>query len=132
MAKVLKENPARWQITLMEADWSRFLKSNKNLNTTRLGDISVAAKVADSQVSGSASLAQRIVLEKERNKRSQLVKEYIIATIKEWTGISSLSEVDLNNSLYSYGVDSTAALTLKMQLEADLQVSFEVGSQVWL
>ena len=132
MAKVLKENPARWQISLLEADWSRFLKSNKNLNTTRLGDISVAAKVADSQVSGSASLAQRIVLEKERKKRSQLVKEYIIATIKEWTGISSLSEVDLNKSLYSYGVDSTAALTLKMQLEADLQVSFEVGSQVWL
>jgi len=36
------------------------------------------------------------------------------------------SEVDLNKSLYNYGLDSAGALTLKMQFEANLQVSFEV------
>ena len=46
--------------------------------------------------------------------------------MSEWTGNPSPSETDLNTSLYSYGVDSTAALTLKMQLEMNLQVSFEV------
>ena len=55
-----------------------------------------------------------------------LIFEYVRISIAELTGSSSLSETDLNKSLYSYGIDSTAALTLKMLLESNLQVSFEV------
>ena len=55
-----------------------------------------------------------------------LIFEYVRISVAELTGSSSLSETDLNKSLYSYGIDSTAALTLKMLLKSNLQVSFEV------
>ena len=130
MAKVLTEEPGRCQISLFDANWPRFLKSNIGLRKTPLlSVISTEINSSDSQASSTESLAQRIVLEKDQEKRAESVKEYISVSMTEWTGISSLSETDLNKSLYSYGVDSSAALTLKMQLETNLQVSFEVS---WL
>ena len=128
MAKVLTEEPGRCQISLFDADWSRFLKNNAGLRKApRLSVISNAINVSDSQTSSTESLAQRIILKKDQEKRTELVNEYVGMSVTEWRGISSPSETDLNKSLYSYGVDSTAALTLKMQLEANLQVAFEVS-----
>ena len=128
MAKVLTEEPGRCQISLFDANWPRFLKSNTGLQKTSfLSVISTEINSSDSQISSTESLAQRIILEKDHEKRAELVKEYVGVSVTEWTGISSPSETDLNKSLYSYGVDSTAALTLKMQLETNLQVSFEVS-----
>ena len=127
MAKVLTEEPSRCQISLFDVDWPRFIKSNDRLRKTpRLFTILVETNAFDNQTSSSESLAQRIILEKDREKREELVNEYVAISVTEWTGMSSPSETDLNKSLYSYGVDSTAALTLKMQLETNLQVSFEV------
>ena len=133
MAKVLTEEPGRCQISLFDADWPRFLKSNAGLRKSpRLTDISSTVNSSGSQTSSTESLAQRIILEKDPEKRAELVNEYVGVSVTEWTGISSPSEMDLNKSLYSYGVDSTAALTLKMQLETNLQVSFEVRcSPLW-
>ena len=132
MAKVLTEEPGRCQIGLFDVDWPRFLKSNAGLRTTpKLAIISTTINPAESQTSSAESLAQRIILEKDPEKRAELVNEYVSVASTEWTGISSLSEMDLNKSLYSYGVDSTAALTLKMQLETNLQVSFEVRCRTY-
>ena len=123
MVKVLTEEPDRCQITLFDVDWPEFLKRNTGLRKSpRLSFISTA----DSQTSSAESLAQRIILEKDKGKRAELVKEYVSLSVAEWTGISSPSETDLNMSLYSYGTDSAKALTLKMELETNLQVSFEV------
>ena len=128
MAKILREDPGRCQISLFDADWPRFIKSNAGLRKTpRLSVIADEINGSDIQTSSTESLAQRIILEKDAEKRTELVSEYVATSVTEWTGISSPSETDLNKSLYSYGVDSTAALTLKMQLESNLQVSFEVG-----
>ncbi len=127
MAKVLTEEPGRCQISLFDADWSRFIKSYEGLKkTTRLSIVSSKVNASDTQTSSTESLAQRIILEKDEDKREELVKEYVGISVAELSGISSPSETDMNKSLYSYGVDSTAALTLKMQLESSLQVSFEV------
>ena len=127
MAKVLIQEPGRSQITLFDVDWTRFLKSNDGLQKTpRLSAIAAEINAPNSQAGSTQSLAQRIILEKDQGKRTELVKEYVGLSMTEWTGISSLSETDLNKSMYSYGVDSTTALTLKMQLEINLQVSFEV------
>ena len=127
MAKVLTEEPGRCQISLFDADWPRFIKSNAGLRkTSRLSAITAEINASESQNSSTESLAQRIILEKDADKRTELVNEYVAISVTEWTGISSPTETDLNKSLYSYGVDSTAALTLKMQLESNLQVSFEV------
>ena len=126
MAKVLTEEPSRFQISLCGVDWPRFLKSNSGLRkTSRLFKITAEISTSETQTS-SESLVQRIMMEKNHEKKGELVKEYIALCVKEWTGMTSRSETDLNKSLYSYGIDSTAALTIKMQLEADLQVSFEV------
>ena len=131
MEKVLRENSGCYQISFFDADWPRFLKSNKGLKRTpRLDEIWTESEASESQATFTESLAQRVVLEKDVDKRAELVKEYVSISVAEWTAISSPSEMDLNKSLYSYGVDSTAALTLKMQLEANLQVSFEVTSIV--
>ena len=127
MVKVLTEEPGRCQISIFNADWSRFLKSNEGLKKTpRLSIVRSTVNASDSQINSTESLAQRIILEKDGGKRAELIRQYITASMTEWTGNSSLSETDLNTSLYRYGVDSTAALTLKIQLEMNLQVSFEV------
>ena len=129
MAKVLIEDPYRCQISLFDADWPRFLKSNAGLRKTpRLSVIATEISASESQTGSAESLAQKIILEKDPEKRAELINEYVSVSATAWTGISSPSETDLNSSLYSYGVDSTAALTLKMQLETNLQVSFEVRS----
>ena len=128
MAKVLTEEPSRFQITLCGVDWPRYIKSISGLKkTSRMSVIRAEINDSDSQASSSETLAQQITLEKNAEKRGELVMEYVGLVVKEWTGISSSSEVDLNNSLYNYGIDSAGALTLKMQFESNLQVSFEVG-----
>jgi len=129
MAKVLTEEPCRFQITLLGVDWSRYIKSISGLRkTSRMSVIRAEINDSDSQTSSSETLAQQIMLEKDAEKRGELVMGYVGLVMKEWTGISSSSEVDLNNSLYNYGIDSAGALTLKMQIESNLQISFEVGS----
>ncbi len=127
MAKVLTEEPGRCNISLFDVDWPRFMKSYEGLKKVpRLSIIASEINASDAQISSTESLGQRIILEKDEDKRAELVKEYVGISVAELSGISSPSEADMNKSLYSYGVDSTAAQTLKMQLESSLQVSFEV------
>ena len=127
MFKVLTKEPGRCQILLFDADWPRLFKTNAGLKRTpRLSIISSTAKASDNETNSTESLAERIVLEKDKEKRGELINQYVSVSVTEFTGNSSSSEIDLNASLYSYGVDSTMALTLKMQLEINLQVSFEV------
>lgn len=128
MAKVLTEEPGRCQISLFNVDWPLFLKSSEGLKRTlRLSIIRSTVNASDNETSSTESLAQRIVLEKDGQKRAELINEYVSVSMTELlSGNLSSSETDLNASLYSYGVDSTTALSLKMHLEKDLQVSFEV------
>ena len=127
MFKVLTKEPGRCQISLFDADWPRLFKTNAGLKRTpRLSIISSTANASDNETNSTESLAERIVLEKDKEKRGELINQYVSVSVTEFTGNSSSSEIDLNASLYSYGVDSTTALTLKMQLEINLQVSFEV------
>ena len=132
MVKVLTEEPGRCQISLFNAKWSQFLKSNEGLKKTpRLSIIISAVNAPDSQKNSTESLAQRIVLEKDGEKRAELINEYVSVSMTELlTGNLSSSETDLNASLYSYGVDSTTALTFKMHFEKTLQVSFEVHFKI--
>ena len=128
MAKVLTEEPDRCQIALFDADWPRYLKNNPGVGKTpRLSIIAAEISTLDNPISSTESLAQRIILEKDKKKRAELVNEYVRVAITEWTGISSPSETDLNKSLYSYGVDSSAAVNMKTNIEKALQVSFEVS-----
>ena len=107
MAKVLTEEPGRCQIGLFDVDWPRFLKSNAGLRTTpRLSAISATVSSSDTQTSSTESLAQRIILEKDREKRNELVNEYVSVSVTEFTGILSPSEMDLNKAC------SATALTL--------------------
>lgn len=127
MAKVLTEEPSRFQISLFGVDWPRYINSNTGLqNTPRLSMFTSEIRVSESQTNTAESLLQRIRLEKDPDKKGELIVEYVRISVAELTGSSSLSETDLNKSLYSYGIDSTAALTLKMLLESNLRVSFEV------
>ena len=128
MAKVLTKEPSRFQISLFAVDWSRYIKSTTGLQKTpRLSMITTEISLSESQTNTAESLLQRIRLEKDPDKKGELIVEYVRMSVAELTGTSSSSETDLNKSLYSYGIDSTAALTLKMLLESNLQVSFEVS-----
>ena len=128
MAKVLTEEPSRFQITLCGVDWSRYMVSLIGLKKTpRMSLIKAEIKDSDNGTYSSDSLAKTITLEKDDERRAELVMEYVVLVMTEWTGMSSGSEVDLNKSLYNFGLDSAGALTLKMQFESNLQVSFEVG-----
>lgn len=127
MAKVLSEDPGRCQIALFDADWPRLLKNNPVFKKIpRLSVITSEINASDTTTSSTDSLAQRIIFEKDDDKRVNLVKEFVGISVGELLGISSLSETDVNKSLYSYGVDSTTAQALRMQIESNLQVSFEV------
>ena len=128
MAKVLTQEPSRFQIALCGVDWARCLRSLVGLKKApRMSLIKAEIKDSDNQTSSTDSLAQNITLEKDEEKRGELVMEYVCQVMTEWVGLPSGSEVDLNKSLYNYGLDSAGALTLKMQFEANLQVSLEVG-----
>lgn len=127
MGKVLNEEPGRCQIALCNVDWPRYLSTNEALERSpRLSIIASEEKASENLSESSESLAQRIILEQDSDKRKDLISEYISAAIPDWFGIAVATEADFNKSLYSYGVDSTSALTLKMQLQTNLQVSFEV------
>ena len=127
MAKVLREEPERCQIALFNADWPRFLNSNPGLQKNpRLSLIGPESRSTNDLTRPQESLGQNIIFEQDQDKREQLVNEYIEASLPDWLGNWSLTEVDMNKNLYSCGVDSTLALTIKSQLENDLQVSFEV------
>ncbi len=129
MAKVLTEKPSCFQITLCGVDWPQYIKNIQGLKkTSRMSVIRAEINDSDGPASSSESLAQQIMLEKDAEKRGELVMKYIILVINEWAGNSSSSETDLNKSLYSYGIDSAGALTLKMQFESNFPVSYEVGS----
>lgn len=131
MARILTEEPGRSQIALIGADWPQCFKSDRELRKMpRLAFITAENDAYDNQPSSAESLVQRIRLEKDSEQRSEQVMNYISNSVKKLTGIASLSEADLNKNLYSYGFDSTGALSLKMQFEADLQVSFEVRSLI--
>ncbi|KAL9968891.1 hypothetical protein ACROYT_G021035 [Oculina patagonica] len=127
MAKVLTEKPSCFQITLCGVDWPQYIKNIQGLKkTSRMSVIRAEINDSDGPASSSESLAQQIMLEKDAEKRGELVMKYIILVINEWAGNSSSSETDLNKSLYSYGIDSAGALTLKMQFESNFPVSYEV------
>lgn len=126
MVKVLTEKPSCFQITLCGVDWPRYIKSGLK-TTSRMSVITAEINASDSQTNSSESLSQQIMLEKDAERREELLTEYVVLAINEWTGISSSLEIDLNKSLYSYGIDSASALTLKMQVESNLPVSFEVS-----
>lgn len=127
MAKVLTEEPSRSQITLVGVDWPRFFKTKGDMaKKPRLSVITAELDAYNNQTSSAESLVQTIGIEKDPKRKIEHVIKYISTSIHKLTGISSRSETDLNKSLYSYGFDSTGSLSLKMQFEADLQVSFEV------
>lgn len=131
MARILREEPGRSQIALIGADWPQCFKSHRELRKTpRLAFITAENDAYDNQPNSAESLVQRIRLEKDSEQKSEQVMNYISNSVRKLTGIASLAEADLNKSLYSYGFDSTGALSLKMQFEADLQVSFEVRSLI--
>lgn len=125
MDKVLTVEPSRSQIMLFGVEWPRFMKSSAGMRkTSRLSIIAAEISASDIQTD---SLVQRIILEKDLEKKHELVMEFVSVIVRESTGLSSRSETDLNKSLYSYGIESSSALTLKMQIEANLQISFEVS-----
>ena len=70
MAKILTEEPGRCQISLFDADWPRFLKSNAGLKNAPTVGYQHCTNSSDSQTSSTESLAQRIILEKDREKRA--------------------------------------------------------------
>ena len=82
MIKVLTEEPSRFQIGLCGVDWPRFIKSNTGLRkTSRLSLITAEISTSETQTS-SESLVQKIVMEKNLEKKSELVKEYITLSVE--------------------------------------------------
>ena len=78
MAKVLTEEPNRFQITLCGVDWPRCMRSLVGLKKTpRMSLIKAEIKDSDIQTHSSDSLAQNITLEKDEEKRRELVMEYV-------------------------------------------------------
>ena len=127
MNKVLVEEPARSQICLADIDQPRFMHSNlEYMQSTRMEQIIAEINRKQNQSSSTQSLVTKILLEKDEEKRIEVILKYVSATMASLAEMQSMSEADLSTSLYSYGIDSTAALTLKMQFEANLEVSFEV------
>ena len=129
MAKVLSQEPSRSQISLFGVDWFRFMKSNAGLRKTlRLSLITAGMSISDSRTNTADTLLQRIQMERDPEAKGELVLEYTCMVMSDLTGQSFSSEMDLNKNLYSQGVDSTVALTLKLLLESNLQVTIEVSS----
>ena len=126
MEKILIEEPGRAQLGLFDVDWQKIQSSRPGLATsTRLIKIRKKQDVAYS-VQFKQLLVQRILVEKNPNKREEMVQKYVTDLLCSWTG-NSPSDLDFNSSLYNYGMDSFSGLTFKMKIESSLRISFEVG-----
>ena len=125
MEQLLIDEPLTCQLGVFDADWPRMLESSPGLKkTTRLSAIKDEVETTRKETS-LESLGPRILMEVDKKKKEEMVMEFLIELLSSWLGISA-TEIDLNTSLYNYGLDSFFALTFKMQLESTLQVSFEV------
>ncbi|XP_031568280.1 uncharacterized protein LOC116302983 isoform X2 [Actinia tenebrosa] len=124
MEEILIKYPLVCQLGLFDADWSRLMETSVALkNSARFTAIKEEVDVQRTH-QDMDSLGPRIIMESDHKKKQSMVEEYVYEIISQWVGVSP-SEIDLNTSLYSYGLDSFFGLTLKMQLETTLQVSFE-------
>jgi len=122
MEQILINEPLASKIGLFDADWSRLFEASAGIcNSTRFESIK---KETESQQKEKdlTSLGPKILMENDQAKKHNMVEEYVTELIGSWLGAAA-SDV----GLYSQGLDSFFALTFKMQLEATLQVSFEVG-----
>lgn len=125
MEKVLTEEPGRAQIGLFDVDWQRIQTSTPGLaKSTRLAYISDRQE-STSSLQNKQEIASILLMEKDLGRQQELAHQYVTELICSWTG-NAPSDLNFNSSLYSYGMDSFAALTFKMQLESSLQISFEV------
>lgn len=126
MEEILIKDPHVCQLGLFDADWSRLMETSVALsNSARFTAIKEEVDIQRTH-QNMDSLGPRIIMESDHKKKQSMVEEYVYEIISQWVG-ESPSEIDLNTSLYSYGLDSFFGLTLKMQLETTLQVSFEVS-----
>lgn len=127
MAKISRSQPRRTQVGLFDIDWSTYWESNTYLSTSvRMEHLRIENKEEDA-VSGLRSLGSSILFEGDVTKRAAMIDEFVISLISVWTNVNSASEIDMNTNLYNYGIDSTAALSLKMTIESNLRISFEVS-----
>lgn len=111
--------------TRFDVDWQKIQASTPGLaKSTRLTNIRNERDLAEN-TQDIQQLASRILVEKNPQKQSDLVQQYVIDLLCSWTG-NTPSELDLNSSLYNYGMDSFSGLTFKMQFESSLHLSFEV------
>lgn len=125
MEEVLLEETDRAQLGLFDVDWQKIQASTPGLaKSTRLTNIRNERDLAEN-TQDIQQLASRILMEKNPQKQADLVQQYVIDLLCSWTG-NTPSELDLNSSLYNYGMDSFSGLTFKMQFESSLHLSFEV------
>ena len=125
MEQILMQEPLTCQLGVFDADWPRLLESSVGIKkSTRLMSINDEVDTLKTE-KDLESLGPRILLEADQKKKEEMVGEFVAELLSSWVGIPP-SELDLNTSLYGYGLDSFFALTFKMQLESTLQVSFEV------
>ncbi|XP_048587065.1 mycocerosic acid synthase-like polyketide synthase isoform X2 [Nematostella vectensis] len=126
LLEILKCQPSRCQVTLSEIDWPRFFKSNEeSALSKRVEHLREEVNHLEQHADATASLASRTLFERDTAARNQLIEEFVITTLTRCFEMDSFSETDQMTSLYSFGVDSITALTLKVAFETSLQISFE-------
>ena len=126
MERILIEEPMISQISLFDVDWDRLIQAPYGPQmTTRM--TSIISESETSQTAGNLmkDLGSKILLESDVKNKEDMVTRYVTGFLGDWIGVSP-SEIDLEASLYSHGIDSFFALTLKMRLETTLDMSFEV------
>ena len=125
MEEVLLEETDQAQLGLFDVDWQKIQASTPGLGkSTRLTNIRNERDLAEN-TQDIQQLASRILMEKNPQKQADMVQQYVTDLLCSWTG-NTPSELDLNSSLYNYGMDSFSGLTFKMQFESSLHLSFEV------
>lgn len=126
MEQILIKEPSISQVALFDADLSRMFDATDGIrNSTRFE--SFKEEIASQQTETDlTSLGPKIIMESDQAKKQTMVEEFVTELIGSWLGTPA-SEVDMNTSMYSHGLDSFFALSFKMQVDATLHVSFEVG-----
>lgn len=95
MARILTEEPSRFQLMLCGLDWPRYQKTYEGLRKTpRLSAITAEQSISDNQTNLAVSLVERIVMERDSEKKEALVLEYLVLVLQERTGLTNLSETD--------------------------------------
>lgn len=129
LEEFLERYPDQSHVIICDIDWSTYLKSSAYVlhKSRRLGSLNDEAylnKTSESQNVMTLELLSCL----DPMHRRKTIEDFVRRLLSTWTE-TDCHEVDLNQPLFKYGVDSIGAANMSLQTRNTLGAIFEVSTK---